>query len=83
MHAAFGVDMHKLSKWAGNSPATIRQHYDDPATTESFIRVLTAALLGCKLTAKEVEEALAKTMATSTTPKEKLVKRELVPYRRQ
>jgi len=82
MHAALGVDMHKLSKWAGNSPSTIRRHYDDPATTEGFIRVLTAGLMRCKLTDPVVEASLAQILATSTTPKEKPPKRNFVPNRR-
>jgi len=76
------VDMHKLSKWAGNSPSTIRRHYDDPATTEGFIRVLTAGLMRCKLTDPVVEASLAQILATSTTPKEKPPKRNFVPNRR-
>jgi len=82
MFAALGTDMYKLSKWAGNTPATIRRHYDDPATTESFIRVLTAGLLGCKLTDPAVDASLKKIMDTSTTPKEKPVKLNFVPHRR-
>ena len=83
MHAALGVDLHRVSKWAGNSPDTIRQYYEDPATTESFIRVLTAGLMRCELTDPAVDKALATIMATSTRPKVKPPKHILVPYRRE
>lgn len=82
MHAALGVDLHRTSKWAGNSPATIRKFYDNPATTEAHFRVLAAVFLGCKTRDKLVKDAMKAIRSSPTTPSSTLIAKDLVPYRR-
>ena len=82
-HAAIGVDMAKLAKWAGTSEAIINRYYKENSCTMAYFAEIAAKLFGVPENDQSINDFFTVILNTSPTPPTKLPPHDLIEKKRK